>query len=184
MGETEMKVYLRALEPEDYKISYKWRNDINVNRLLGGNVFFVSQEREKKWVENAIYDDKNNIRLAICLLENNKYIGNVNMTSIDWNNRNAELSIFIGEKDEWGKGYAKDACIQIMEHGFKQLGLIRIHLTVLHENQKAISLYEKLGFVKEGLLRNCIFKDNEFKSLFIMSMLKSEFDIKYHEPEV
>ena len=70
------RVYLRALEPEDYKTSIKWRNDDEIWQQLGGVKYFVSEAYEKKWVEDAIFNP-NTIRLAICLKENNLYIGNV-----------------------------------------------------------------------------------------------------------
>lgn len=170
-----MKVYLRAFEIEDYKKSIKWRNDQDIWKSTGGNYFFVSSEREKKWIENAIFNDKNNIRLAICLKENNKYIGNVNLVNIDWINRQAEFSIFIGEKKEWGKSYATEATKLMIDFGFSQRNFNRIYLTVLENNKVAIHLYEKIGFKKEGILREALFKDNKYYNLIIMSILKEEY---------
>jgi len=170
-----MRVYLRAFEIEDYKKSIKWRNDQNIWKSTGGNYFFVSSEREKKWIENAIFNDKNNIRLAICLKENNKYIGNVNLVNIEWINRQAEFSIFIGEKKEWRKGYATEATKLMVDFGFNQRNLNRIYLTVLENNKVAIHLYEEMGFKKEGILREALFKDNKYYNLIIMSILKEEY---------
>ncbi len=170
-----MRVYLRAFEIEDYKKSIKWRNDQNIWKSTGGNYFFVSSEREKKWIENAIFNDKNNIRLAICLKENNQYIGNVNLVNIEWINRQAEFSIFIGEKKEWRKGYATEATKLMVDFGFNQRNLNRIYLTVLENNKVAIHLYEKMGFKKEGILREALFKDNKYYNLIIMSILKKEY---------
>jgi RimJ/RimL family protein N-acetyltransferase len=170
-----MRVYLRAFEIEDYKKSIKWRNDQNIWKSTDDNYFFVSSEREKKWIENAIFNDKNNIRLAICLKENNKYIGNVNLLNIEWINRQAEFSIFIGEKKEWKKGYATEATKLMVAFGFNQRNLNRIYLTVLENNKVAIYLYEKIGFKKEGILREALFKDNKYYNLIIMSILKEEY---------
>ncbi len=90
-----MEVYLRAFEVDDYKRSVLWRNDREVKNTLGGNNYFVSSEREKKWIENALSNDRDTIRLAICKKEDDSYIGNVNLINIDWVNRSAEFSIFI-----------------------------------------------------------------------------------------
>ena len=46
-----MRVYLRALEPEDYLKTYEWRQDDDIENSLGGNRFFISKEREKQWVQ-------------------------------------------------------------------------------------------------------------------------------------
>ena len=176
-----MSVYLRAFELEDYKISTLWRNNREITSSLGGNYYYVSSEREKKWIENSIYNDKNNIRLAICLKEKNNYIGNVNLNNIDWINRNAEFSIFIGEKNEWGKGYAQEATKLMLNFGFRQRNLNRIYLTVLENNNPAISLYNKIGFKKEGVFREMLFKDNKYYNLIIMSILKNEFEALDYE---
>jgi len=49
-----MKVYLRAFELADYKVSLRWRNDDKLWSALCGPKYFVSSENEKKWIENAI----------------------------------------------------------------------------------------------------------------------------------
>ncbi|HHX69035.1 MAG TPA: GNAT family N-acetyltransferase [Gallicola sp.] len=170
------RIYLRAFELEDYKTLTKWRNDRDITKSLGGNYFFVSSEREKKWIENSIFNDEHNLRLAICLNENNEYIGNVNLTNLDWINRNAEFSIFIGEKKYWGKGYATESTKLILDFGFSQRNLYRIYLTVLEDNKSAIHIYNKLGFKTEGVLRKSLFKDNKYHNLIIMSILKEEFE--------
>ncbi len=170
-----MRIYLRALEIEDHKITTKWRNDAAITELLGGNTYFISHEREKKWVENVIANDLTNIRLGICLIENNHLIGLVNLTNIEWINKKAEFSILIGEKDEWGKGYANEATQLMLAFGFNERNLEKIYLTVDVTHTKAIALYEKIGFVREGLLRKDHFKNGSYRDTYIYSILKDEY---------
>jgi RimJ/RimL family protein N-acetyltransferase len=169
------KVYLRALELEDLTQLVKWRNDTNVTELLGGNTFFVSKYRESEWIKSVILNDKNDIRLAICLNENNKHIGNANITAINWINRSGEFSILIGEKDMWGKGYGEEASKLTLKYAFQELNLNRIYLTVKENNVSAIKLYLKIGFVKEGILRENIYKNGVYTNMVMMSLLKSEY---------
>ena len=171
-----MRVYLRSLELSDVELLVKWRNDSDVTSTLGGNTFYVSKLRETEWIRNAILNDKNDLRLAICLTENDKYIGNVNLNTISWINRTAEYSIMIGDKSQWGKGYGKEATLLILKHAFEELNLNRIYLTVRIDNNKAISLYKKIGFVQEGILRKAVYKNNKFIDMIIMSILKEEFN--------
>lgn len=171
-----MGIYLRALEEEDYTELYKWRNDFGITDLLGGNRFYVSKLREKKWIEEAILNDKTNLHLAICLKEKNHLLGIVNLTNINHLNKKAEFSIMIGDITQQGKGYGKIAAKLMLKHGFEELNLNRIYLTVLNKNVKAIKLYEAIGFLKEGMLRQEIFKNNEFQDMMIMSILRKEFD--------
>jgi len=171
-----MKVYLRALEEADVENLVRWRNDREVTDSLGGSTFFVSSIREKDWVSHVVKNDRNDIRLAICLTETNKHIGNISLTSINWINRSAEYSIFIGEKEEWGKGYAGDASRLILDYGFKELNLHRIHLTVQIDNQRARKLYQGMGFTEEGVLRESVYKNGVYMDMISMSVLKSEYN--------
>lgn len=173
-----MRVYLRALEISDVDKLVKWRNDLEVTNSLGGNTFYVSSLRETEWVKNAILNDERNIKLAICLFENNQHIGNINLTSINWINRAAEYSIMIGAKDHWGKGYGNEASYLILKYAFEEVNLHRIYLTVREDNSKAINLYRKIGFKEEGILRESVFKNNKYVNMIFMSILKHEFNGK------
>jgi RimJ/RimL family protein N-acetyltransferase len=171
-----MRVYLRALELSDVDQLVKWRNDLAVTTSLGGNTYFVSNLRETEWVKNAILNDDKNIRLAICLKDNDQYIGNVNLTSINWINRSAEFSIMIGEKNQWRKGYGTEATSLILTYAFEEINLHRVYLTVRDDNKSAITLYEQIGFQHEGILRQSIYKNNRYIDLYIFSILKTEFN--------
>lgn len=169
------KVYLRALEPEDYLVSIKWRNDNEIWSMLGGPKYFVSQEYERQWVKNAIADNKNLI-LAICLLENDKYIGNVYLTNIDYINSCAKTHVLIGNKSYWGKGVAYRAYLQLIDFAFNERGLNRLESLILENNYGSIRLHEKIGYKKEGLLRNSVFKNGKYNNQLIFSLLKTDID--------
>jgi RimJ/RimL family protein N-acetyltransferase len=91
-------------------------------------------------------------------------------------NRTAEFAIYIGDKDFRGKGYSKEATIQTLKFGFYKLGLNRIFLKVLEENEPAIHLYKSIGFVNEGLLRSSVYKNGKFKNECIFSLLSAEME--------
>lgn len=171
-----MRVYLRALELSDVELLVKWRNDLDVTSPLGGNTFYVSKLRETEWIRNAILNDNNNLRLAICLIENDRYIGNVILNSINWINRDAEYSIMIGDKSQWGKGIGKEATILMLKYAFEELNLNRIYAFVREDNTKAINLDKKIGFVQEGILRKSIYKNNKYINQILFSILKEEFN--------
>ena len=171
-----MKVYLRALEQEDYKTIAIWRNDTEITDLLGGNRFYVSESREKGWVEQAIKDDRRNLYLGICLKDKNEIIGLVNLTSIDMLNQKAEFSILIGNKEYHGKGLGKISTELMLKHAFEQMNLNKVWLTVLSQNKKAIKLYKGIGFHEEGVVREDVYKNNKYQDMIMMSILKSEYD--------
>lgn len=170
-----MEIYLRALEIKDFALTSSWRNDPAVTDLLAGNIFHTSPDREKKWIEEVIMNDRVNIRLGVALKENDKLIGMVNLININWIDRNAEFSILLGDKEEWGKGYGKQATAQMLDFGFRERNLERIYLTVDVDHERAISIYEGLGFKQEGRLRRHHFRKGDYRDVFIYSILKDEY---------
>ena len=87
-----------------------------------------------------------------------------------------EFGIVIGNKNLWGQGYGKEATKFILEHGFRHLKLHRIQLIVLDFNERALHLYQKLGFVEEGIQREARLVDGKWHDVVMMSILEQEFD--------
>lgn len=169
------RVYLRALEPEDYRITIKWRNDNEIWSLVGGPKYYVSSEFEKNWIQNAI-NNHDEVRLAICLKEDNKLIGLASIVDIDWINRSAHCPSLIGEKNYWGQGIGTESRLLLLQFAFYERGFERIWAHILEENIGSIKMLEKCGYKKEGLLRNSIYKDGRFQNQVVMSVLRKEFD--------
>ena len=169
------RVYLRALEPEDYKTSIKWRKDDEIWDMLGGPKYFVSEAFEKNWVEKTIFDSKD-IKLAICLKENDQYIGNVYMTDINMINRSCHSHILIGEHDFWGKGYAKEALMLAIDYMFNERNIYRIQANVLESNVASLKMHEKCGYKVDGILRNSIYKTGKYHNQYILSLLRDEYE--------
>lgn len=174
------RVYLRALEPDDYKVSTAWRNDEQMSNLVGGPKYFVSSEREREWVHNAIFDNSKLV-LAICLTQNDKYIGNIMLEDVDYVNRSGHVPVFIGDKTEWNKGYATEARMLMLEYAFHQRGLHRIVAYVLEENEASLRMHEKCGYKIEGVLRDSVYKNGRHHNQVVLSILRQEFDQKYEE---
>lgn len=174
------RVYLRALEPDDYLVTIKWREDEEIQRMVSGPKYYVSLEQEKEWVKNAIFDNSR-IVLGICIKENDKLIGTVNIQEIDYINRTCHVPILIGAKEEWSKGYATEARMLALRFAFYERGMNRVWATILDSNTPSIRLNEKCGFKKEGILRQSIFKDGVYHDQVIMSILRDEFDVVYQQ---
>ena len=168
------RVYLRALEPDDYKISVNRRNDDTITNRLGGGKYFVSNEKERQWVLNAINQNKE-VRLAICTIDDNLYIGNIYLTGIDYVNRKATSHILIGNHDYWNGGYGTEAMHLLLDYAFNHKNLRRIEAIVLEDNIGSCKMHEKLGYKREGLLRESVYKDGCYKNQVYCALLKSEY---------
>jgi len=167
------RVYLRPIEQEDLSLTQKWINDPEI-RILEGEVLPKSMQDEKEWLEN-LYKDKSRVWFVVALKDSDKTIGTGGFLRIDYIWRAADLSIMIGEKGEWGKGYGTEAIRLLLNYGFKSLNFHRISLGVFDFNKRAIRAYEKAGFKKEGVLRDGYFCDSKYHDVIMMSILEDEF---------
>jgi RimJ/RimL family protein N-acetyltransferase len=144
--------------------------------MLVGRKYFVSSEYEKKWIEDAINNNQNQVKLAVCLRENDEHIGNVYLNNINWFNRSGDFGLLIGEKEHWGKGYGEELTLLMLNHAFYDLGLIRIESRQLLTNKASIKVHKKCGFKNEGILRKAVYKNGEYRDLNLMSIIRSDFD--------
>ena len=172
------RIYLRALEPDDYKVTVEWRKDEDIENMVGGPKYFVSSEKEKEWVKNCIFDNSRFV-LGICLKESDKLIGTVNIQEIDWINRSCHVPILIGDKAEWSKGYATEARMLAFKFAFDERGMERVWATIMDTNMASVKMHEKCGYKQEGIQRRAVFKDGRFHDLIMMSILKEEFKESY-----
>jgi RimJ/RimL family protein N-acetyltransferase len=108
----------------------------------------------------------------------NKIIGITGFDDIQWNNGTATLFIGIGDKEHTGKGFGKEALKMLIDFGFYEFNLHRIQLNVIAYNQRAIGLYESLGFVKEGSYREFINRGGKRVDLYLYGLLKHEWSMK------
>ena len=137
-----MEIIIRPLVEEDAYTSVKWRNDPDVFKYTGNTYDHeITIESELDWIRRVM-NNPNDYRCAI--IADNTYVGNIYLTDID--GVSAHYHIFIGNKDYWGKGVAKEASKQIIDYAFGSLGLKRIILRVRKDNVRAIRLYHSLGF--------------------------------------
>ena len=145
------QIYIRPLTVKDASVSFRWRNNPNIWELTGSKPDMkITYKIEYEWITRVL-NRKNESRFAICVTDTGQYIGNVQLTNI--NEGKAEFHIFIGEMSFWGKGIGTLATKLMLEHGFYVLGLKEIILWVNEQNQNAIIIYMKYGFVVRELIK-------------------------------
>jgi len=170
-----MTYILRELSRDDINEINSWRNNRDIISSLGAPFRFINRDVDDAWFSAYLNNRNANIRLAIIEENSSQIIGAVYLTGIDWLVRSGEFSVWIGRKEKQGKGAGRYATTAMLAHAFQDLGLNRIYLTVLSDNQAARSLYKKSGFTEEGTLRQAAFKNGEFKDMILMSMLAVDF---------
>lgn len=174
MINSKKQYLLRKPEPSDIPSLYIFKNDQQISSMLGGFHSGYSESDIDAWIETHKLL-KNEVLWVIADSHDNSCLGHVGLYNIDHRIRSAEFGLLIGRKDKWGIGLGSDITKEVLHYGFSQLNLNRISLTVLQTNNRACSLYQKLGFVPEGTLRSAQFKDGRYVDLLCFSLLRDEY---------
>jgi len=167
--------YLRPLEESDLNQTYvQWLNDPEVNRWNSHAVFPNTWKKMRDYFAST-QDTTLVVVLAIVAKDRERHIGNISLQRISWTDRNAEWAILIGEKDYWGKGIATEAGVLLVEYGFDRLNLHRIYLGTNAENIGMQRSAEKMGFKREGVRRQAMYKWGRYLDTVEYGLLRDEF---------
>ena len=139
--------------------------------------FPINIPKEKDYIRR-LYEDQGKMNLAIVLKDGDRHIGGAGINDIQAVHRVATYGIVIGEKDCWSKGYGSEVTGMVVRHGFSTLNLNRISLNVYDFNTRAIRVYEKAGFKREGVLRKALYVEGAYRDILIMGILREEWDRK------
>jgi len=169
------KSYLRPLEREDAPLFVPWVNDAEVTRTLEAFYRPINLQTEVDFIEK-IYKSDHDVVLGIVVKETDALIGITGLHRMDFKNRRVVFGIFIGEKSAWGKGYGTEATALITGYAFETLNMNRVGLEVYEDNERGIKAYERVGFKREGILRQMMYREGRYWNTVIMSILREEWD--------
>ncbi|MCL1918380.1 MAG: UDP-4-amino-4,6-dideoxy-N-acetyl-beta-L-altrosamine N-acetyltransferase [Peptococcaceae bacterium] len=161
-------VSLRPLTREDTANIVKWRNIPRVRNNFIYQMELTAAAHEK-WLETRVKTGQ--VEQFIIVTEEDGDVGSVYLRDIDRIHRKAEFGIFIGEESALGKGIGTAAARMILDYAFHNLGLNKVFLRVLADNARALSSYERAGFVREGCFVQDVIIDNEPRDLVFMAAL-------------
>lgn len=137
-------ITLKKLKADDWTLFAKWWRDEELIKMTSGDHTPLTDEDIQQRVGEMAVDEKSHHWLIYL---DEVPIGHINLNKID--KSSAELQIVIGEKIHWGKGFGAEAINQVLEEA-KKLNYQKILAEVRPENNRAIRLYEKVGFKNSG----------------------------------
>lgn len=169
------RIYLRHLTPQDATERYAaWLNDQVVNQYLEIRYMTHSIESCSEFIA-ATNKDPNSHLFGIFLNEDDNHIGNIKLGFIDSRYAHGQLSLFIGERKAWGKGFATEAIHSLTHYGFDKLGLERIEAGCYESNIASLRAFLKSHYQVEGFLRKKVISGDKRESCFWMAALKQEW---------
>jgi RimJ/RimL family protein N-acetyltransferase len=134
----------------------------------------AAESRFRDWYSTRT-DQTDRPDLAVVDNSGGQCVGEVVFNEWSEPNRSCNFRTIIGPRGR-DRGLGTEAIRLFLCYGFEQLGLHRISLDVLNFNPRAKRVYEKLGFVTEGVLREEHRWNDEWIDVTIMSMLAHEWD--------
>ncbi len=166
---TGERVVLRPITDADTDHIVAWRNTPSVmNNFIFRQKF--TPEMHRHWLATKVATGQV-VQYIIEDKADRRPVGSVYYRDIDPANHSAEYGIFIGEQDARGKGFGTETARLFTEFGFSTLGLHRISLRLLAENLPARRSYEKAGFAEEGLFRDMVLLDGQYRDVVFMAKL-------------
>lgn len=167
------RVWLRPLEKAD--VLEQVIDDAELAHYAGFKVPYGRESQERWFSTQLEQTGESTFQFVVCPLGSDRRIGTCGLRSIDRLNGNAELSILMF-RGSWGVGLGTDAVNAVLDFGFGELRLERIHLQVFDYNPRAIRSYEKAGFVQEAVLRRSRFHRGAHHDVILMAILRGEWE--------
>lgn len=144
---------LRLVTLDDCTERYlAWLCDPAVNRLLETRWTDQTLDGIREFVM-AMTASADSYLFAIVSNEARTHVGNIKLGPIHARHSFADVSYFIGERSEWGKGIASEAIALVSSIGFERFGLHRVQAGLYASNIGSAKALEKAGFTREGSLR-------------------------------
>ncbi|MEK6845603.1 MAG: GNAT family protein [Nanoarchaeota archaeon] len=173
------EVYLRGIQKEDFTEGlFYWANDDEVTHYMVTGLKPSVKELMEKLYQDTVNNLSNGSEVVFTIVEkqSGKAIGLAGLYQINQQVRSAEFRILIGDKSFWGKGIGTECTNILVDYAFRNLNLNKVWLGVNEENLGAVKSYEKAGFIKEGKLRQEIYRNNKYYDAIRMSILRSEWE--------
>lgn len=170
---TGEKIVLRPITVDDAAAMFASLSDAESVRLTGTQQAFTFAQVQQYCQRVTQADDRADY--AITRRADGTYVGEVVLNEIDWENRSASFRIALASQNLFGKGYGTEATRLMVDFGFRTLKLHRIELEVYDFNPRAQHVYEKVGFVREGLRRDVLLWNGRYQSAITMSILEEEW---------
>jgi RimJ/RimL family protein N-acetyltransferase len=177
-GESGVMIELEYFERPDFNQLIRWIDSPEFLLQWGGPQFDypLNENQLEKYIENANRDTSDTLIYKVIHKETGNVIGHVSLGKIDRKNKSARIGkVLVGEKNLRGQGIGSLMVKELLKIAFEELKLHRVSLGVFDFNESAIACYEKVGFKKEGLLRDCRKIGNDYWSLWEMSILEQEW---------
>lgn len=166
-----MDIGIRKFQEKDIPYKVKWINDEQNNTFLHYELP-LREDKTLIWF-NAVQDRED--RADYTIIVNSQPVGLIGLLNIDKKNRKAEYYITLGESDFKGKGIAKKSSDLLIRECYQKYNLNKIYLYTETENIPAQLLFNRIGFIKEGVLKEDLIQNDKKIDRYIYGLFVEEY---------
>lgn len=143
-------VGLRAIELADLPQLLEWRNKPELRQYFR-EYRELNAEQQRRWFDEKVNGDPTIKMFSVIDLSSGRLLGACGLCYIDWVNRTADFSIYIGADDLYiDEKFAPDAAKILIRYGFEELGLHRLWSEIYAFDDPKIAFFDQLGFTLDG----------------------------------
>lgn len=157
------RLHLRIFTVKD--ITSQYVKALNTKDIIG-----LTESRYRTWdlnevrryIQEKAYNPGQSVLIGIFLLEGERHIGNIRLHTFSNHNSRVEVGVLIWDKNEWGKNYGTEAMEAVINYIFEKLKLHQVCAEYYSINRGSAKMFKKLGFKKEGILKDYFLVDNKY----------------------
>ena len=147
-------IYLRALEKEDASTLFIWENNPTNWKVSNTEIPFSMHTIHQLIEQQSNIRNSGQLRMIICLIENDFPIGAVDLYDVSFRHGFASLGILIAEEKERRKGFAKESMELMIEYTRDILEFSNLQCSIHDDNEASINFFKQLGFKLCGTKKN------------------------------
>lgn len=163
-------VNLRTVEEEDIEFIRDTYNHPEVRTYIS-NWTPANKEQEREFFENVVCGDEG---VQLLVTHDEEPIGMIGLQPKEQPNV-MEIGLWL-HPDYHGNGYGTEASRLIVDHAFSELGVHRVKARAMDNNPGSNRIWEKLGFQKEGKLRENMLHEGEYRDTNVYGILEDEWE--------
>jgi len=169
------RVCLRMIVESDIDSLFEIFSDEQVMRYWSGPPLVDRQAARALFEEIALANSRGSMKKwGIATLDNDTVIGTATLFNLELSNGRAEIG-YAQNRNRWGQGFMNEALQALLDYAFNHLKLRRLEADVDPRNVASIRTLERLGFQREGLLRERWHVNGEIQDAYFYGLLRREW---------
>lgn len=134
----------------------------------------TKEEHSRMFIKSVLKQETDNLGPTYAVVLRGRIVGLVGYHPIRWNNKSVEIGYWL-TRAATGQGIMTRCCRALVDHAFDAMGLNRVTIPAAVENGRSRAIPERLGFRKEGVIRDAEWLYDHYVDHVLYSMLKREW---------